>query len=60
MLKRKQREIEDAEKVIEASKKSLKLEEDDISIRLSALASKEKVYDSLALLLVYFVYHVLE
>ena len=54
ILKKKETELEETREAIEASKRSLKLEEDDITIRLSSLASKEKVQASLTWYLVQF------
>ncbi|KAL5548982.1 hypothetical protein UlMin_004213 [Ulmus minor] len=49
MFKQKQKDFEDAQKKIDETNMSLKRKEDDISIRLANLTSKEKEYDALRL-----------
>ncbi|KAL5547124.1 hypothetical protein UlMin_006811, partial [Ulmus minor] len=49
MFKQNQKDFEDAQKKIDETNMSLKRKEDDISIRLANLTSKEKEYDALRL-----------
>ncbi|KAL5583456.1 hypothetical protein UlMin_015898 [Ulmus minor] len=49
MFKQKQKDFEDTQKKIDETNMSLKRKEDDISIRLANLTSKEKEYDALRL-----------